>query len=196
MPTFPLPVRFYNCRLTNIYLYHSTDVKTRRQEIAQRRFEAGVTSTTQPRKQQGVGGGANSAAGTTGTANNPYAKRNRTSDNGHTRSSLHRNAAASTTRPTSTAATARAQPPRSRPSRSSYLEEQHPHRAGRIRVDRQFTSNLEIFAGSATEYLQQNHEDPPTAAPQRHLPSEIQSILDDDDSDDDLLEFVPFSKRG
>ena len=75
------------------------------------------------------------------------------------------------------------------------LRDKYPHRAGRIRVDRQFTTTLSIGDGSERNknddtIMTENIEDSV-----RYLGEQVTScISSSDDSDgDDLLSFNPFN---
>ena len=79
------------------------------------------------------------------------------------------------------------------------LQRQHPHRGGRIRADRRFTTALEIFSGGAEDDDDANGPDrsaglPPPAsavplsASLQANSERVQKLLEDDsDDDDDIL---------
>jgi hypothetical protein len=73
---------------------------------------------------------------------------------------------------------------------ASDAREAHPHLTGRVRLDRQFGSALEIISG---------REEGPTESNQRTVYKTINNpiVLDDsdDDDDDDLLSYVAFSRK-
>lgn len=158
-----------------------SDVKARRQEMAQRRFEAGDQSRG-PRVFNSV-------------VRNPYAKRsqNPANMNGSVPAPGTSNNGNPSNRARSTTPSVRQPPPR----RTGKLSEaQHPHRTGRVRVDRQFTSNVSIFASQGGGALSSNVPNNEVASATSRMGG-IHSLLSDDDSDEDneLLSFKPFSKK-
>lgn len=92
------------------------------------------------------------------------------------------------------------------------LERQHPHRVGRIRVDRQFSTALEIMSTAEESQVQNptwsgvvdstapvsSSNSQTTTSRNLPQPTSLAARLDDlddsDDSDDELLSFVAFSK--
>jgi hypothetical protein len=60
------------------------------------------------------------------------------------------------------------------------LQRQHPHRAGRIRRDKQFGSSLYVVGGEEEPAQEQNS---------------AYDFLNSDDDDDDLLGFVAFKSK-
>ena len=143
--------------------------------MAQRRFEAGIPHS------QGRGPRASFAG-------NPYAKRPQT--NGGATTSGGEYHANKVTRIPGARSSAPGGPPR---RVGNYTEAQHPHRTGRVRVDRQFSSNVSIFA-SQGEGTRQRAEAVSAGMGQM---DGIQSLLSDGDSDEDdeLMSFTPFSKK-
>ena len=85
----------------------------------------------------------------------------------------------------------------------SSLARQHPHRAGRIRVDRQFTTNLSIGSiGDMVDTTERGANKEARTDTDNAVDSSNKKDLgdmstdssgDDDDDDDDVLLFVPFT---
>lgn len=73
---------------------------------------------------------------------------------------------------------------------SSDTREAHPHLTGRVRLDRQFGSDLEIISGREKGPTESNQ---PTVYRAIHNP--IVWDDSDDDDDDNLLSYVAFSKK-
>ena len=160
-----------------VFSFQPVAVKAKRQAIAQKRFEDGLT------------GNSNNSRTVAPTSNdarpsNPYAKRNKSQQSSadgsqairlgskSQRGLFHSN---SLSQPASTSRT----PSASRPN--SYSYQQHPHRSGRIRVDKQFASTVSILAPP-----------PPPSVSQANSST---SILDSsDDSSDEELFRTPFNR--
>jgi len=76
------------------------------------------------------------------------------------------------------------------------LQRQHPHRGGRIRADRRFTTALEIFSGGAEDDDVDIVDGPdrsaglppPSSASLQANSERVRKLLEDDsDDDDDIL---------
>lgn len=171
-----------------------------RNRIAQRRFEEDITSTSGPQSQVAVARPSNQQRGATGVAlarhtHNPYAKKSQNGNRskGGSGNDKHNNKRTNMANHTSSTLT---HPRHQQARQHSYQNQQHPHRVGRVRVDRQFSTNLEILAGDETQ--DEKHE-PPS---RRSLASDNNgaenstanhtgqsfSLFEDSDEDDALLE--------
>lgn len=70
----------------------------------------------------------------------------------------------------------------------SFIKQQYPHREGRIRVDRQFSTAVSIGARSAFS-LEKNGDETSVTG----VIESTSSSSGGDDDDDDLLTFIPFA---
>jgi len=168
----------------------------------QQQFRAGASTNSGVTGDGGSGG----AAATATPAQNPYAKKSQGTTNGGGRGGGGRRrnknqpqrtfTSSEKTKGNSTSSSTRITTNQGRPaaSSSSYSEQQYPHRTGRVRADRQFTSNLSIFTSGPSNDAQMDQTSPPSSGDRANKPSAVSLLDDDDDSDDDLLYFTPFAK--
>lgn len=187
----------FACIHPRISLY-VVDVRSKRNEMAQRRFEEGLTSPSYDPVNIGVAPGVfqdlSRPAGRVPaniSTQNPYAKTTqlarRASSNFNHGGTMEKSF---NVVPTTTSAAQARQQPQSRSL--GHAEKQHPHRAGRIRLDRQFRTNLEITAGDEIldevgSSITQRVSQPKAARINASSLQESISLLEDDSDDDALL---------
>ena len=70
----------------------------------------------------------------------------------------------------------------------------HPHRAGRIRRQRQFSTALQIMAGFDDDAQQQTSKPAAMATVSNSLSTQADDDDDDDNGDDELLSYVAFRR--
>ncbi|CAB9504995.1 expressed unknown protein [Seminavis robusta] len=139
---------------------YEKQVKCKRLALAQARFENGASSSGAPDR--------NPRPTAAAVAQNPYKNRNNGTSNSGCQSSSSRGGGRPAYQNQQSTSTSRQQ-------------QQHPRREGRIRVNRQFTTNLSILEPDAGR---------------NDCNEQRGSLLDNDsDSDDELLSFTPFPKR-
>lgn len=190
-------------RFFSSIIFTLLDVKVKRHEIAQRRFENG-----------GYASGFNSQSrGRTPKGGNPYAKKARSQSvptpiqNGETvRHSIPGSQAAMNVRNRSAALASKSVTPTPHHRRSGHnnnnsnnMATQHPHRAGRKpRKDRQFASSISIFddnGGNSGTHQHKGKEAGTSGSNAGHCTINKLVGSDSSDDDDDLLTFTPFAKK-